>query len=167
MTVLLLALLSFSGALAAPIPDDTNADIVATGHVAAEPMAVWEVVSDLTRQEKLLSGCTKNWQHGEKHQGIGASAALIYTVKGWRRKLTATISKAEPGVRVLVDHAGNKGFITTWTLSPDGTGTQVELRTLLNLAPRPFRKIYVNRIQPEWQACYATALGELATELGG
>ena len=163
--VALLSLLVGAPALAAPVPDDHNADVVATFVVGAAPQAVTTVVSDLKAQEALLSGCTTKWEHGSVSVGVGANAQLVYKVGPWRRKLTGTITQVDPGRRVTVDHAGNKGFITTWTVSAADAGAQVELRTLLNLPPKPFRKVYVNRIQAQWQACYAEALVKLDNSL--
>lgn len=162
-TLLLLA----TTASAAPVADDYNADVVATFTVAASPQAVTDLVSDLAVQESLLGGCTRKWEHGTVSQGVGASAQLVYKVGAWRRKLVATITEVDLGKRVIVDHASRKGFITTWTVTPgEGEDTsQVELRTLLNLAPKPFRRVYVNRVQPAWQACYAEALVKLDSTL--
>lgn len=164
MLALLLAL-SSSPSRAEPVPDDYNADVVATFHLASTPEAVTTVVSDLRAQEALLAGCTRKWEHGSLSQGVGANASLIYTVGAWRRKLTGTITQVEPGRRVIVDHAGKKGFITTWTVTGTSGGADVELRTLLNLPPKPFRKLYVNKIQGRWQACYAEALVKLENSL--
>ncbi|MCK6503941.1 SRPBCC family protein [Myxococcota bacterium] len=164
LLALLTALLT-PAAHAEPVPDDHNADVVATFTVGGSPSAVTEVVSDLKAQEALLTGCTQKWEHGSVSVGVGANAQLVYKVGPWRRKLTGTITQVDPGRRVTVDHAGNKGFITTWTVSAADAGAQVELRTLLNLPPKPFRKIYVNRIQARWQACYAEALVKLDNSL--
>jgi carbon monoxide dehydrogenase subunit G len=164
LIALLLSLLP-GAAFAAPIPDDTNADVVATFTVGSSPEAVIQIVSDLKAQEALLSTCTQKWEHGTVSVGVGANARLVYKVGPWRRRLTGTITQVDPGRRVTLDHAGNKGFITTWTVSAADAGAQVELRTLLNLPPKPFRKVYVNRIQARWQACYAEALVKLDNSL--
>ena len=157
LTACLLA--SFLPAFAAPVPDDTNADVVASATVHAPPQAVLDWLSDLRHQETALADCTRDWEHGAKSVGVGASAELVYKAGPFRRKLVGTISQAELK-RLMVDHAGKKGFITTWTFSPaaDGADTTVELRTLLNLPPKPFRKVYMNKVQPVWQTCYAAAL---------
>jgi hypothetical protein len=160
-----LALALLSPASAAPVADDHLADIVARQTVQASPEAVLAAVSDLHLQESLLVDCTRRWEHGAMNSGPGASATLVYKVGVWRRKLAATISEVSPGRRVVVDHAGDKGFITVWTALQGNEGTEVELRTLLNLPPRPFRKIFVNRVQVGWQACYADALVRLDAAL--
>ncbi len=168
MTALLplaLSLALLQPALGAPISDDHLADIVARHTIKASPEAVVTAVSDLRLQETLLVDCTRRWEHGVMNKGPGASATLVYKVGMWRRKLAATISEVSPGRRVLVDHAGDRGFITTWTALETNEGTDVELRTLLNLPVRPFRKIFVNRVQVGWQACYADALVRLDASL--
>ncbi len=166
----LLSLLLAGGftANAAPVPDDHNADIVSEVTVGAPPATVFAWVSDLRNQEAVLGDCTRKWSHAEKNVGIGASAQLVYKVGMFRRKLVGTISKTDPDRRVLVDHAGNKGFITTWTLTPaqDGASTRVELRTLLNLPGKPWRGYYVNKVQPAWEACYEAALLRVDEKLG-
>ncbi|NOY26736.1 MAG: SRPBCC family protein [Oligoflexia bacterium] len=162
----LLLLLLTGSALAAPIAADTNADVVATYHIAVSPQAITDHVSDLRVQESLLSGCTRNWIQGSLSVGVGASAQLVYRVGLWRRKLTATITEVKDGQRIIVDHAGDKGFYTTWTVTPTDGGADVELRTLMELPPRPFQHYYMQHIQPEWQSCYAQALVRLENELG-
>lgn len=157
----LLYALGLRAALAAPIADDHLADIVATQRLHGSVESVLLSVADLKVQEELLAGCTKRWEHGQLHQGPGASASLVYKVGPWHRKLIATISELNPERRVVVDHAGKKGFITVWTALAEADGTQVEVRTLLNLPPRPFRRIFVNKVQQGWQACYAEALVKL------
>lgn len=152
-------------ASAAPVPDDHLADIVARHTIKASPESVLGAVSDLHIQEGLLVDCTRKWEHGAMNKGPGASATLVYKVGMWRRKLDATISEVSPGRRVVVDHAGDNGFITVWTALETNEGTDVELRTLLNLPARPFRKIFVNRVQVDWQACYADALVRLDASL--
>lgn len=163
--LLAFGLLSLPVARAEPIPDDHLADIVANHHVAATPDAVLAMASDLQVQEELLGDCTRRWEHGSLTKGPGASATLVYKVGVWRRKLSATVTEVTPGRRVVVDHAGDKGFITVWTALDTAEGTDVELRTLLNLPVRPFRKVFVNNVQERWQACYADALIRLDARL--
>jgi len=105
----------------------------------------------------VLGDCTRSWVHGGTHVGVGASAQLVYKVALWRRKLVATISE-QTDRRIVVDHAGDKGFFTTWTYEADGDGTRLELRTLLNLPGKPLNRYYVNTVQPRWRDCYAAAL---------
>lgn len=160
MSTLCLVMLLVLPAKAEKIPDDYNADVVATGTVQAPPQAVMAWISDLRNQEIALADCTRKWVHGDNTVALGASAELVYRMGAWRRKLVATVSEIDDARRLTLDHAGKKGFYTTWTLTPsaDGSATQVEVRTLLNLAPRPFRKWYVNKVQPQWELCYQAAI---------
>lgn len=159
LTLPLLLALSLPAA-AEKIPDDHDADVVATARIQAPASTIMAWISDLRNQEQVLSDCTQKWVHGDNNVGLAANAELVYKVGAWRRKLVATITQVDDDRRLTLDHAGNKGFYTTWTLTPteDGQATDVELRTLLNLAPRPFRKVYVNKVQPAWQQCYQNAL---------
>ncbi|MCB9781283.1 MAG: SRPBCC family protein [Alphaproteobacteria bacterium] len=148
------------------VPDDWNGDIVATITLSAAPDAVTDWVSDLRNQQVVLRGCTDKWEHGTKHVGVGASAVLRYTAGPFKRKLTATISEVKPGRQVVVDHPGNKGFVTTWTATDVQGGTELELHTFLNLPPKPFRKVYVRKVQPVWGVCYDVALQGVAQRIG-
>jgi hypothetical protein len=79
------------------------------------------------------------------------------------RKLTATISKVDPPKRVTLDHAGKRGFLTTWTLRPAGEqATDVEVHTWIQPPPWPVRRLYSNRIQPAWEQCQREAIQALA-----
>ncbi len=166
----LLALFSLCVALpaaaapaAGPLPDS---DIVATRLLPLSADVVYNHLLDLRNQEKLWSDdCAKKWVHGDVSVGVGASTQLIYVPSFMRRKLTATLSKAEPDKLIDLDHAGNKGFVMRWKLSPEGEGTRVDVHTYIQAPPRPFVKAYFNRVRPAWQLCHQQALDTLERRL--
>jgi len=154
MTLLLLLLLLLAGLAHAGGDALDDSDIVATRTVSASDEAIRAWLSDLHNHEKAWpAGCTKKWVYGEKTQGVGASAALVYSPASLRRKLTATLIQVDPPKRVELDHAGKKGFVTTWTMAPADAGTQVEMHTWIQGPPKPFRRTYANRVHPAWQWC--------------
>lgn len=131
-----------------------SSDIVAIRSIAASPEAVVAVLSDLHRVETLWpADCTRDWLHGAVSAGPGASAELTYTMGPMRRRLAATLSRVEAGRFVELDHAGKRGFITRWVLTPGELGTSVEAHTWIQPPPWPFGKLYTNRVQPVWQGC--------------
>ena len=143
----------------AELPD---ADIVAVAVLQAAPEELMAMASDLEQLEDLWpEGCTRDWVHGTVHKGPGASAQLVYTMGPMKRRLAVTVSRVEAGRLVELDHAGNRGFTTRFLFTPGELGTSVELHTWMNLPPKPFRKIYVNKVQPPWQACQAGVLEAL------
>lgn len=165
-----LAFLALLGFLAAPAlaagpgGDDAlpDADIVAAAVVSADPARLTALASDLQRLEALWpEDCTRKWVHGAKSSGVGASAELVYTMGPMKRRLAVTVSRVEEGRLVELDHAGKKGFITRLSLKPGEVGTAAELHTWIQPPPKPFRKMYFNKVQPEWQACQAGLLEAL------
>lgn len=139
-----------------------DSDIVATAVLSAEPGRLTAIASDLRQLEALWpEGCTRRWVHGARASGVGASAELVYTMGPMRRRLAVTVSRVEAGELVELDHAGNKGFITRLSLSAGEVGTAAELHTWIQPPPKPFRKMYFNRVQPAWQACQAGLLDNL------
>ncbi len=145
---------------------EPDADVVASGLVAAPPEAVYAWLLDLRHQAELWPDyCARNWEFGLVTEGVGASAVVTYTAGGWRRRLAATLSKAEPNRRITVDHPGDKGFVTTWTMEPVEGGTRLEVHTWIQPPPRPFRKLYFSHVRPEWQGCHAQTIGRLDAEL--
>lgn len=149
-------------------------DVVAKAELPVAADVLFAQLSDLrVHQAVWMGNCGADWAVGSPATGVGAKAELVVTVGSWQRPLQASLSRADaprmepafPG-RVDLDHAGKKGFIQTWTLTPLGAaGTAVELKTWVAAPPFPFRRAYFNKVQPGWQACHAKAiqtLGELA-----
>lgn len=170
LSAVLFAELSLSGGASAAepaAPGSTVADpsdVVATGTVGAPMPLVFDALVNLEVHRGLWSeACVKKWEPGSSTEGVGASASLIYVPSAMHRKLTATISKVDPPKRVTLDHAGKRGFLTTWTLRPAGEqATEVEVHTWIQPPPWPVRRLYSNRIQPAWEQCQREAIQALA-----
>lgn len=163
--LLSLPLVALGAALASPPAQESSGDVVASRVVSLPADQIYARLLDLHNIEAALD-CTRKWQYGVKESDVGASATLVYKIDAFRRKLTMTLSKVDPDKKVTFDHAGNKGFVTTWTLSPEEDGTRVEVHSYLNMPPRPFQKMYARKIQPDWAACQDRAIGRLTKELG-
>lgn len=160
----LLSLLALCLALPAvaadlPLPDS---DVVADRLMPQSPDRIYAHLLELRNHEALWGeGCSKNWVFGQVTQGPGASAQLVYVPSLMHRKLTATLSKAVPDRSIDIDHAGNKGFVTRWTLTPEGDGTRVSVHTYVEAPPKPFVNTYYKRVQPAWTTCHQQALDAL------
>ena len=142
---------------------EPEGDVVATRIIHAPAEALYASLMDLRQHEAIWpEGCTANWEHGTTHVGVGANARLTYRAAIMRRRLTATIAAGDPGRYIKVDHAGRTGFATTWTFSAAGDDTRVEVHTWVDVPPSPLEKLYLNHIQPAWQACHQGLLDNLA-----
>lgn len=141
-------------------------DIVVTATVGASPAEVYAYLLDLTHQPALWpADCATGWTPGAVTQGLGASMEVRYVASEWNRNLTMILAKAQEDLRVTLDHPGDKGFITTWTLRPDAFGTQVELHTWIQAPPWPFRGPYFKRVKPAWQDCHQRTVDALGPAL--
>lgn len=145
-------------------------DVIAKAQLPVGADLLFAQLSDLrVHQAVWMGNCGADWAVGSPATGVGAQAALTVTVGSWQRPLQAALTRADapqldtpfPG-RVDLDHAGKKGFVQTWTLTPLGAaGTAVELHTYIAAPPFPFRRAYFRKIQPGWQACHAKAIQAL------
>lgn len=149
-------------AFAAESPDWRDSDIVVTAHVDATPAQLFVYMQDLQHHRDLWGEpCATDWVFGEVTVGLGASAQVQYNAAGMRRELVATLARVTDNRRVDIEHAGKKGFVTTWRFVEEEGGSEVELHTWLNPPPWPFRKYYANKVQPAWQVCHQQALDNL------
>lgn len=144
-----------------------NADVRAEGIVRGTPSAVFTFLSDLRNLQRVLpADCVGKWEHGVTSVGLGATAVVRYDLGMMHRTLTMTLSRAEPERFLDFDHPGDRGFITRWTLTPDGdTATRVTVLTPLNPPPRLVQGYYFQTVQPEWKGCYDRALSTLDAAL--
>ena len=140
---------------------DREGDVVAQATLAASGEALSAVLLDLKQQELLWpEGCTRKWEHSSTSQGVGASARLTYRAGSWRRRLTATLSQADER-RIVLDHAGKRGFVITWDMSQAEAGTALEMHTWIMAPPRPFKRAYFERVHPRWTECHQGFLQNL------
>ncbi|MBM4393821.1 MAG: SRPBCC family protein [Deltaproteobacteria bacterium] len=158
-------------AVAAEARDWPSADIVNEGTVAASPEAMVAVLTDLARVGTLLPrDCVGQWTPGVPASGAGATAEVRYDMAAMHRKLNMTVTRVEADAgRALVDwdHAGNKGFVTRWTVTAAEGGSAVKLASPLNPPPWPFTKYYFDAVKPEWDACQAKFIAAVGKAAGG
>ena len=147
----------------AETPDsELEGDVIATRTIPVPSTTLLATLSDLRHYPDMWpDGCVTNWEFGERQTGIGATAQATYRAPmGWFRKLTLVISDISDR-RIDIDHPGNKGFVTTYSLEPVAEGTQVEMHTWIYAPPKPFRGIYFNRIHPHFLSCHEGFLESL------
>ncbi|MFT5686480.1 MAG: hypothetical protein ACI8RZ_007436 [Myxococcota bacterium] len=143
--------------------DDAEGDVIATRTIAVPTATILATLSDIRNYPGFWpEGCVTDWEFGERQTGVGATAYVTYRGPlGWRRKLTLVVSEITTR-RVDIDHPGNKGFVTTYAMTPAESGTGVEMHTWIYAPPKPFKKAYFNRIHPHFQSCHDGFLEGLA-----
>lgn len=139
-----------------------DGNIKVEGDVAAPPAIVEQTVSDLTALQQVFPAhCVQDWVMGPQTKGVGATTRMTYRMGPLRRRLDAKVTRAKDGY-VDLDHAGNKGFVTRWTATPNAQGgSHVVLETHINLPPWPFKRVYLNKIRPIWRECWTVSLQNL------
>lgn len=148
--------------------DDKVADTGATALVPAAPSAVFNYLLDLSHWSVLYpKECIGSMEMGDRTFGEGANALVRYDMGMMHRKLPMTLTHASAPTSIDFDHLGKLGFVTRWSFAESNGGTQVTITTPLNAPPKPLRGYYYKVVQPEWNACYATALANLAHALNG
>jgi hypothetical protein len=159
--------LLIGSSLAANPYADRTADVTATGSVGAAPPAVFELLRSTRTLPGLFPGdCATNWNVDDAMDGVGAKFSVQYRAGSMRRSLRGMVSRAD-GTRsdgkhiVELDHDGAKGFVTRFTIDPEGSGSSVTMTTYLNPPPWPFRKVFYTKIQPGWTTCHERALVNL------
>lgn len=148
--------------------DDKVADISASALIPAPPATVFNYMLDLSHWSTIYGKeCIGSMELGDRTFGEGANAMVRYDMGMMHRKLPMTLTHANAPTSIDFDHLGKLGFITRWTLVESGGGTQVTILSPLNPPPKPLRGYYFTVVQPEWKACYETALVNLAKVLAG
>lgn len=146
--------------------DERVADVTATAQIPALPEVVFNHLLDLEHLRAILpTDCVGRWEPGERTFGEGASAIVRYDMALMYRKLAMTLTKADAPRTIEFDHLGNRGFVTRWTITQVENGSEVTVLTPLNPPPKPFRKYYYTKVQPEWTECYRRTLENLAREI--
>lgn len=152
-----------------PVATARVGDIVTTVLVPAAPGAIIDVLTDLPTFGTLLpTDCVGLYTVGLTPKGLGAQATLRYDMAAMHRKLEMRISRIERESLWLVDmdHAGNRGFISRYLMTPGDSGTTVTLKTALNAPPWPFAAYFFDTIQPEWQGCQARIIAAVGVKAG-
>jgi hypothetical protein len=143
--------------------DDAPTDVQVERVVAAAPEAVFSHLLDLGHLRAMFpTDCVGLWEPGERSFGEGANAVVRYDLGAMHRKLAMTLVRADAPRIIDLDHLGPRGFVTRFSLAPEGEGTRVTLLTPLNAPPEIFRGYFQNGVRPEWISCYDRALENLA-----
>lgn len=167
LSACLLFLGSLAGAAPAGLPNGMEtSDVKASKVLPLSQGAVFNHLLDLRNHQALWSpDCLIKWVHGSVNVGQGANAEVVYVPGLMRRKLAMTLSRAKGNRLIDIEHAGNKGFTTRWTLEPEGEGVRVDVHTYINPPPRPFDRVYFTNVRPKWQVCHDQALVTLEQRL--
>ncbi len=141
-------------------------DIRAEVEISWSPQRVTEALSDLEVLSTLFSeDCLKRWALGHPMAGVGARARVSYVPSWMNRRLTLEVQEVRPGVRVELEHFGNRGFLTRFDVAPGSAGgSVVSVVTPLQEPPWPVREIFHLRVKPAWEACYVDAIKNLEAQ---
>lgn len=142
--------------------DGRDAHIEATWVVPASVADVQQVLADERALE--LFPCVHHFDYTD-FLAEDADVRACYRLGTFSRRLDATWTRREPEL-VEIDHQGNKGFVTRFTLTSVDQGTEVHVKTWMNAPPKPFRKFYYTRVRPRWVQCYADGLLALEGAVG-
>ncbi len=145
--------------------DTVNPDIRVERDLPGSPEALQGFIMDLNKLKGITPvTCVGKWEMAPRSEGEGASATVRYDLAALHRTLLMTVTNVEPGRRVDLDHAGNRGFITRWSFapSPTGAGTHITWLTPINPPPWPFKAYYFETVKPEWERCASATLDALA-----
>lgn len=143
--------------------DGKDPDVRAEAVVAATPEQVYAVLTDLKQLRAATpTTCVGSWEMGTKTVGPGATATVRYDIAAMHRPLVMTLTNAEPSWKVEFEHAGQTGFITQWTLTLEGAGTKVAMKTLIEAPPWPFKRYYFETVRPDWEWCQAETIKGIA-----
>lgn len=163
LTLLLTTALALAGKW-----DGAETDVIVERVIPAPAEALYTPLTDLQALARVFpTDCVNDWTHGTRTAGVGALTRVTYRMGPMRRRLTATLTKAEPGRYVELDHMGRKGFVTQVRLEELAAGgTKVTLGTWIEAPPWPFKGVYFKKVRPAWLACYERTLDNLAATAG-
>lgn len=148
--------------------DGAESDVIVERTIPADADALWLPLTNLASLSQVFpADCVTDWAHGTTTSGVGAMTRVTYRMGSMKRRLTATISKAESPRYVELDHEGKKGFVTQFRLEPVEGGTKVTLGTWITAPPAPFKGVFYNSVRPAWLDCYERTLDNLAATAGG
>lgn len=148
---------------------DAEGDVIALIEISASQDVVHRYLMNLSHHAELSpDDCTRKWEMGERHNGVGSSATLVYVAPPiWRRGLTAVLLE-ETTDRILLDHPGSRGFVTTFDFEDTGRAntTRLTMHTWISPPPKPFQGVYFRWVRPHWRECQERFLANLAAAVG-
>lgn len=137
------------------------ADIVASRGVLGSPEKVWSVLTHLDTLQDLYPTDCAEWLEPFDTEGLAATARVVYYAGMMQRPLRAIVKKMDAPHTLDLDHPGEKGFVTRFSLTPEGELTRVTMTTYLNPPPWPVKKYFYRKVKPAWEGCHARTLANL------
>jgi hypothetical protein len=151
-----------------------DSDIEAKASIDAPAPAIHSALQDLNNLAQLYpEDCLEDWVFAQRTHGVGAKAMVTYRAGRMKRRLGMTIQEVKVGMNaegkvsvVDLDHAGDKGFVTRWTVREIEDGSEVTIHTYINAPGWPLRRYYHRSVQPKWTECYDRTLANLPALIG-
>ncbi|MFI7664377.1 SRPBCC family protein [Nocardia sp. NPDC049526] len=96
--------------------------------VAADPQRALEAIADYEKvRPRILSAHYRDYKVVEGGQGAGTVAEwTLQATEKRSRNIHAVVSVSDS---IVTERDSNSTLVNTWTVTPDGTGSQVTLRT--------------------------------------
>ncbi|MEV6337103.1 SRPBCC family protein [Nocardia vinacea] len=96
--------------------------------IAADPQRVLEAIADYEKvRPRILSAHYRDYKVVEGGQGAGTVAEwTLQATEKRSRNVHAVVSVSDS---IVTERDSNSTLVNTWTVTPDGTGSQVTLRT--------------------------------------
>ncbi|WP_327094477.1 SRPBCC family protein [Nocardia vinacea] len=96
--------------------------------VAADPQRALEAIADYEKvRPRILSAHYRDYKVVEGGQGAGTVAEwTLQATEKRTRNIHAVVSVSDS---IVTERDSNSTLVNTWTVTPDGTGSQVTLRT--------------------------------------
>jgi len=136
----------------------TTLRVQAGRHVDAPPALVYECLADMQRHHaRFLPEAFSDFEVVSGGVGEGTVIRYRLTAGGRTRRYEMAVTEPEPG-RVLRESDAGSSLATTFTVDPDGAGSQVTFETTWQgaggvggffealFAPRVMRRIYVDEL---------------------
>ncbi|WP_433758209.1 SRPBCC family protein [Nocardia sp. CA-135398] len=96
--------------------------------VAADPQRALDAIADYEKvRPRILSAHYRDYKVVEGGQGAGTVAEwTLQATEKRSRNVHAVVSVSDS---IVTERDSNSTLVNTWTVTPDGTGSQVTLRT--------------------------------------
>ncbi|MBH0779105.1 SRPBCC family protein [Nocardia bovistercoris] len=133
--------------------------------VTADPKRALEAIADYdTVRPRILTSHYRDYKVVDGGKGAGTVAEwTLQATESRSRDIHAEVTVADS---IVTERDANSSLVNTWTVTPDGTGSQVTLRTtwtgaggVKGIFEGIFAPLGLKKIQAE-------VLGNLKTELG-
>lgn len=143
--------------------------VAAERAVGAPPATVYACLADMEHHRQILPPAFSGFEVEEGGVGTGTVVRYAVTAGGRTRQYRTAVTETEPG-RLLTEADTASSLVTTFTVTPDGTGSRVRIDTSWDgaggvggfferlFAPRVLRGIYQDELG---------RLDEYARGLGG